>query len=156
MKPIYALTAWQPWASLIVHGRKAVENRSWEPGSRVRPGDLIAIHAGTRRDPREWEAAARIAAELGSCRRFEALDLDVYSAPYGAIVGVATLDEVRSTARGDDSWFFGPLGWYLRDAVPFKTPVACKGAQGLWLPDEATVERMRVEWCRATQKAVAA
>jgi hypothetical protein len=153
VKPIVALTVWQPWASLIAHGRKAVENRSWEPDARLRPGDLVAIHAGTKKDLAQWDAAIKIAGELTSCGRFEALDIDLYSAPYGAIVGVATLDEVRSTPRGDDPWFFGPIGWYLRDAVAFKAPIRCAGSQGLWRPDTATVERMRVEWCRATQRA---
>lgn len=42
---IPTITLWQPWASLIVHGHKTIETRSW-PAPRSLVGRRIAIHAG--------------------------------------------------------------------------------------------------------------
>lgn len=41
-------------------------------------------------------------------------------------------------------WFFGPVGYVLRDVRALETPVYCRGWQGFWtLPDDA--ERAVVE-----------
>ena len=40
-----AITLHQPWASLIAHGVKTIETRSWAPPRRL-IGQRIAIHAG--------------------------------------------------------------------------------------------------------------
>ena len=40
-----ALTLHQPWASLIAHGVKSIETRSWAPPQSL-VGQRIAIHAG--------------------------------------------------------------------------------------------------------------
>lgn len=44
---IYALTIWQPWASLIAIGAKPYEFRSWPPPAYL-VGKRLAIHAGAR------------------------------------------------------------------------------------------------------------
>ena len=41
---IAGLTIRQPWASLIAHGPKRTENRTWLPD--LEPGEFLAIHAG--------------------------------------------------------------------------------------------------------------
>lgn len=150
-----ALTVWQPWAGLLARGTKRVENRTWAPRPcELRPGDYVAIHAGVKYDRDSWALAIGLKKELEPLGRWtvdrEALwplrgtrpnpDGDPEDAtPYGAIIGVAVLDEVRSIARtlrdarGEyaDPFFFGPVGWYLRAPVPI-APVWCKGAKGLW------------------------
>ena len=45
---MYTLTLWEPWASLIAHGYKWEETRSW-PVPTAHVGTRIAIHAGQRR-----------------------------------------------------------------------------------------------------------
>lgn len=40
-----ALTLTQPWASLMAHGEKRVETRSWWPPATLPRGEWIAIHA---------------------------------------------------------------------------------------------------------------
>lgn len=47
MRKMQALTIWQPWASLIVHGFKRIENRTWAPPADL-VGTTIAIHAGKK------------------------------------------------------------------------------------------------------------
>ena len=134
-----ALTIWQPYAGLIVAGVKPVENRTWAPP--CKPGTRIAIHAGSKRDVESWEHCIDMRAELeatGQWTRGETpWPINFKGAPYSAIIGVATLDEVRREPRGDDPWWVGPVGWYFRDPVAIQ-PVPCKGAQGLWsLPADA-------------------
>lgn len=47
-----AITIWQPWASLIVHGVKHYETRGWYTGYR----GPIAIHAAAKKvTKKEWE-----------------------------------------------------------------------------------------------------
>jgi hypothetical protein len=55
----YALSLKQPWATLLVHGLKTVEVRSWPTRQRGR----VLIHAARLPDPRP-EAWARLPPEL--------------------------------------------------------------------------------------------
>ena len=155
-----ALTVWQPFAGLLVAGTKPVENRTWPPRG-VRPGERLMIHAGARYEEGAWVWVYQLAEKLRTSGRWQVHrsppwplggakpnpDADPAGAtPYKAIVGVVTLDEVRRSARGDDPWFEGPVGGYVRDPVPIE-PVWCNGAQGLWRPSPAVVAgvRARVE-----------
>lgn len=40
---MYALSLWDPWATLWVHGQKKVETRSWKPS--FAPPFVLAVHA---------------------------------------------------------------------------------------------------------------
>lgn len=162
---IRALTILQPWASLIAHGPKRIENRTWEP-PRSLVGAYLAIHAGKRIDPESWEGAADTATgaklELPVIEGLlDAEDLDAragggnkhrqkYAAaavPYGAVVAVARL--VGTVRASSDTWFCGPVGWQLADVVALREPVPCNGAQGLWeLPPEVRA-RVRAQYMEA-------
>ena len=115
------------------------------------------IHAGTKFDASAWEYVYDLARKLkasGRWREFRSApwplsgtrpnpDADPEgTTPYGAIVGVVTLDEVRKVARGDDPWFNGPIGWYVRDPVPIK-PVWCGGSRTLWSPSSAVIDEVK-------------
>lgn len=167
---ILALTLIQPWASLIVAGPKRVENRTWRPNP-LRPGDYLAIHAGTwhtrRGGPIEgWAAALEIArerglfAELPLLANYETIVTGergrLYAArcnhyletavPYGAVVGVARLVAVETEApAAGDPWWYGPLGWRLGDVTPIE-PVSCRGAQGLWTMPDDVYAAVRARW----------
>lgn len=59
---------------------------------------------------------------------------DVTIAEYGieAIVGVG--GEIEPNQR---RWFFGPVGYVLRDVIALPKPIQCRGYQGFWtLPEE--------------------
>jgi hypothetical protein len=59
MTPTHALSLKQPWAALLVHGRKTIEVRNWPTPRRGR----ILIHAARIPDPRP-EAWAHLPPEL--------------------------------------------------------------------------------------------
>lgn len=102
-----ALSIRQPWAWLIVHGHKDVENRTWRTDVR---GDLL-IHAGKAIDTEGYDWVQRTFPEIRLPRQFD----------LGGIVGQAVLtDCVQSLAS---PWFFGPHGLVLRNAksLPFMT-----------------------------------
>lgn len=160
---IRALTVIQPWAHLIVHGPKRVENRDWPPHG-MAAGDYLAIHAGKKVDADCWAGAVDTALAADLLGSLPLLD-DLLKVParqrgerfgqrrayveracaYSAVVGVARLAGVERANPGGDPWWFGSVGWRLEDVVAIE-PVPCPGKQGLWeLPPEvyATV---RARW----------
>jgi hypothetical protein len=100
----YALSLKQPWAALLVHGRKTIEIRRWPTARRGR----ILIHAARVPDDRP-EAWALVPAELQATARLT-----------GGIIGAGTLDgcltyrtvEAFAADRlrhlNDPAWFAGP------------------------------------------------
>lgn len=122
---IFALTIRQPWASAIVLGHKAIENRTWRPAACRLPMRL-AIHAGKRVDQAGLEFIARMGIVLPEL-------------PTSAILAVVTVEQIVD--RSDDPWFHGPLGWVLRD-IHRVWPIPCDGQQGLWLPPAQVLRRL--------------
>jgi hypothetical protein len=117
-----ALTIGQPYAHLIATGQKPIENRTWFTNHR----GLLAIHAGKSRD---W---------------LDSGEDDVSMMAFGAIVAVARIvaclpkpDRVipswgRWTHLIDHEHANGPWCWVLENVRRLNTPIACRGAQGLW------------------------
>jgi uncharacterized protein (UPF0264 family) len=102
--PTFALSLKQPWATLLVHGRKTIEVRRWAAPRRGR----VLIHAS--RTPDERPAAwARLPAEL---RDFARLG--------GGIVGEATLTDCL-TYRDRDA-FAADRDRHLNDPAWFRKP----------------------------------
>lgn len=113
------LSVRQPWAWLIVHGPKDIENRSWRRSYR----GPIGIHASVTMYPRDYHDAAAYALARGVTVP------DPGDLTFGAIVGLATV-----TDWVDDSpspWFDGLYGLVLADRRPI-TPIPARGMQGLW------------------------
>ena len=128
---IKTITLWQPWASLVAHGAKHYETRSWSTNYR----GWLAIHAAKRK-PEGFTVAAQVLAEVGYTSWGEM--------PTGAVVAVARLSDVNST---DDRAFIeslseqerafgdyspGRYAWKLEDARRLEEPIAVAGKQGLW------------------------
>ncbi len=156
-----ALTLTQPWSGLVASGIKRIENRSRLMIRREDFGIPFAIHASRVIDLDVYGRIEAIAPELaGAHQPWRALSL--YTS---AVIGVATIDRVLrardghqgvllaidATARevdlGDQArWFFGPVGYVLRDIRALTKPVACRGWQGFWtLPNDvegAVVEQL--------------
>lgn len=163
-RPIRALTILQPWAHLIVHGRKRVENRSWEPAARgLRVGDYLAIHAGMRFDLGSWEGAYETMPDDEAPELRRLVESAVFSVPqragrelvatrvaYGAVVGVARLADVEDEAPEDEAYWCGPWGWRL-DEVQAIEPVPCRGAQGLWALPPEVLATVRDRWSAASK-----
>lgn len=127
-----ALSIRQPWAHLIIHGGKDIENRSWATSLRGR----FLVHAakgGT------WADHFDV---LAYCTRFT-LPLPPYrdDLQRGGIIGsVELVDCVR---HSQSPWFMGDVGFVLANPKPLPF-VPCKGRLGFFeVPDD--VARQIVE-----------
>ena len=136
-----ALSISQPWAWLIVHGDKRVENRRWLHAGQLAQarrvvGARFGIHAAKSYDGN---------APAGTPPRTEL--------PAGAIVGAATLDRVLTMAEAmadrelladQHRYMSGPVCLVLRDVVAIERPIPARGFLGFWaLTDEAAAELAR-------------
>lgn len=104
---VKALSIQQPWAWLIVTGKKDVENRSWPTDFRGR----FLVHAGRAFDMEGYRLIrSRTGMEMPEPDAFER----------GGIVGEAEI--VDCVRRSSSPWFSGPYGFVLRKArqVPFR------------------------------------
>ena len=101
----YALSIKQPWATLLVHGRKTIEVRRW-PTARRGP---ILIHAGLIADdrPEGWLHVPDELMEMASLR--------------GGIIGSAYLDGCIDYRSLDD--FVKDQGSHLNEPAWYESPV---------------------------------
>jgi len=133
------LSLLQPWASLVVTGRKKIETRRWTTAYR---GPLL-IHASMGRKGALIAAAPPVS---GYIPEFDRL-------PFGAVIGKAMLTDIISFTAEDfldeqigsltleekafGEYAPGRYGWVLEDAVQFSCPVPARGAILLWdFPEE--------------------
>lgn len=107
-----AISIRQPWAWLIIHGGKDIENRSWRTSFRGRV--LVHAAAGMTRD--EWISAWGFARGTGADRKAFDAGLAMSNIDRGGIVGsVYIADCVTESAS---RWFTGPFGFVLRNPHP--------------------------------------
>lgn len=118
-----AISIRQPWASLIVHHGKDIENRDWASKHR---GPLL-IHAAATRKADEWWAAIELCNRIGI--KFAELGLKPSSVPMGGIIGMANM--VGCVERSGSPWFVGRFGFELADVKPLPF-MALKGQLGLF------------------------
>jgi hypothetical protein len=154
-----AITVTQPWAGLIAAGVKLVENRPRPIVKREDFGQPFAIHASRVIDEPTYWRIAEIAPDLTVYD--EELRHSVWCEPSwvdlsritSAVIAVATIDRVVQLYSGlaktadiidlgdQDRWFFGPVGYVLRDVRALATPVPCRGWQGFWtLPGDVAAK----------------
>lgn len=126
----YAITLKNPWAHLIAHYGKDIENRSWMPWEGV---DTLLIHAGKSWD-HQW------------------LRTDGPQPYTSAIVAVADLAFACNASLHRDAIVCacgpsaqpGQCHWKLANVRALAAPVPANGRQGLWRPspdDLAAVAR---------------
>jgi hypothetical protein len=102
---VYALSLKQPWATLLVYGRKTIEVRRWPTARRGQ----VLIHAARVPDPRA-EAWALLPEELK-----EAAQLSGGIIGAGELIGCIPYRDQkmfaadRSLHLNDPSWFQGPV-----------------------------------------------
>ena len=123
-----ALSIRQPWAWLIVHGGKDIENRSWHTKFRGR----FLVHASAGMTLAEYQNAYQFCLESGAM-------LPPFAYPEfddlrrGGIIGSVEL--VDSVDASDSPWYMGAKGFVLRDPkpLPFRS---LKGRLGFFeVPD---------------------
>lgn len=127
----YALSLKQPWAALLVHGRKTIEIRRWPTTIRGR----VFIHAARGRDKRE-EASNLVWSEWK-----RDWDLGETTHAHRCIIGVGTLVACRAYHTpesfvadqprhlNDPSWFQPPVlyGFEFTDLALISPPISCPG-----------------------------
>jgi activating signal cointegrator 1 len=130
------LSLHQPWASLLVAGRKRFLIKTWQ--TRKQPG-TIAIHASNLMTPKgklacTTEPIKSILAELGFT--------DWLALPRGKVIGTAELVEVtgasETLAKATDEQRQlsglerGSPAWIFKDARALAEPFKVRGWQGLF------------------------
>lgn len=126
-----ALSLTQPWAWLVVHGGKDIENRTWNTKFR---GEFL-IHAAKGMTKADYSSAFLFAHQVGGAPlahripRHEDLDR-------GGIIGVAELFNVQPPrahheARSDAWHMREQYGFRLRNVRPLPF-LPCKGALSFW------------------------
>lgn len=129
------LTVRQPWAHLIAHGAKRIENRSRPTSYR---GPLV-VHAGLRPDDLDDDELAALYPPGTD------LDALVEAMAWGAAVAVGDLyDCVPYAAVANDPYACGPWCWLLRDVRPLRSPIPCRGHLALVrVPDDLAARLAR-------------
>ena len=100
----YALSLKQPWAALLVHGRKSIEVRRWATARR----GLVLIHAARVPDARP-EAWARVPPELREAAKLT-----------GGIIGAADLTGIKAYRSAEA--FVADRARHLNDPSWFQPP----------------------------------
>ena len=135
-----ALSIRQPWASLIIHGFKDIENRPWRTKFRGK----FLIHAALKQDmemKRNLDLYLHGIGEPGSFLNPENRRIQEMADAWpdialkmcvGGIVGEAEI--VDCVTESSSPWFQGKFGFVLKNArpLPFQP---CKGRLGFFTPD---------------------
>lgn len=104
-----ALSIRQPWAWLIIHGGKDIENRCWPTNLRGR----VLVHAAKGMTRHEYDDVADLLLD----DRFGVDVMPTFKAVQrGGIIG--SVEIVDCVTASDSPWFFGPYGFVLRDPKP--------------------------------------
>lgn len=118
----------QPWASLIAHGIKDIENRTWKcPKKYI--GQRVLIHASSGKGVRTWSYNQDDELRKDRTVYFNCV-YDMF--PKGAIISsVVIADCVRNHPS---VWAEkGCWNWVLKDVVLFDKPIMnVKGKLGFW------------------------
>jgi len=115
-----ALSIRQPWAWLIAHGHKDIENRKWKTKFR----GTFAIHTGKAVDMCAIDSPPDAIYSRGLGLEFELANM-----PVGGIVGVAQI--TTCVGHSDSEWFDGPWGFEIVNARPIEF-IPCPGRLGFF------------------------
>lgn len=115
----------QPWAWLILHGGKDIENRDWPTKRRGR----VLVHAAKGMTLDEWGSAWTFSHGTGANPKAHAAGLTAKTIERGGIVG--SVEIVDCVEDSDSRWFMGRYGFVLRDPRPLPF-VPWKGALGFF------------------------
>ena len=123
--PTHALTLRQPWAHLVIHGNKDVENRSWDfPKPRI--NQWIWLHAG-----KAYESGIS--------------DIPKTEMTFAAIIGAVKFK--GSSLDHPSEWAIdGQYHWAISAKIALPKPVPCKGDLGFWLPSSEVQHQLSKEW----------
>jgi hypothetical protein len=109
-----AISVRQPWAWLIMHGGKNIENRDWPTKVRGR----VLIHASKGCTYEEYESALITArgARKGVLDEGQLTMPSIKTIERGGIIG--SVEIVDCVSDSPSPWFFGRFGFVLRNPIP--------------------------------------
>lgn len=109
-----ALSIRQPWAWLIIHGGKDIENRSWPTRLRGR----FLVHAAKGMTGEEYCDGLEFAMRVGDIRllRDFPTSQEMQQNWCGGIIGSVELVDCVDTS--DSPWYMGEKGFVLRNPCP--------------------------------------
>jgi hypothetical protein len=125
-----ALSILQPYAWLIVTGKKDIENRTWWTSYR----GPVLIHAGKNYPKRDYADDSDCYADYPESRE----------AMIGGIVGIATI--AGCVKASESRWFNGPYGFTLKDARQFPALVPMRGALGFFDVPPEVLAQLPADW----------
>lgn len=123
-----AITIKQPWASLIVHGIKDIENRTW-PCPKKYIGQRVLIHASMK-GANFWDSpvSGRVDEFL---RKISKSGTDWSKYPFGSIIG--SVEIVDCVQNHPSVWAEkGVYNWVLANPILFAKPIPAKGKLSFW------------------------
>ena len=124
-----AITIKQPWASLIVHGIKDIENRNWRTNFRGR----VLIHSSAKGDIAKFGC-------LQPNQRLKVLNTPISricfnDLPFGSIIG--SVEIIDCVQNHPSIWADkGVYNWVLANPILFPEPIPAKGKLSLWEYDK--------------------
>lgn len=138
-----ALTIYEPWATLLVKGKKQFETREWQRNYR----GLLAIHSGKQSvDIEDYPLG------LSEILDDSKITQDNLNNNKGKIIAIATLKEIHlmtdkfineqsELERLTGFWEPRRFAWELTNIKPLPQPIAARGMPGLWtVPDNIYVQ----------------
>ena len=108
------LSVRNPWAYLLIHGPKDIENRSWKPSPKHY--GTIAIQAATNKA----KGFKAIRTEIEA----RGIPLDPEKFVFGAIIGTVELYDCVESSESE--WFTGPYGLLVRNPIALPEPIPYK------------------------------
>lgn len=133
------ISIWQPWASLVIHGLKFFETRTW-PAPPALMGVELGIAATKNVTPEQRDAYVdpdfQFFYEQSGLEPLEEL-------PRGVLLGTVTLhsvelitedflEDITHEERAFGYHVPGNYAWRLRDPKRLTTPVPIRGKQGIF------------------------
>ncbi len=131
-----AITIKQPWASLIVHGIKNIENRSWQTNFCGR----VLIHSSAKGDIAKFGC-------LQPNQRLKVLNTPMSricfnDLPFGSIIG--SVEIVDCVQNHPSIWADkGVYNWVLTNPILFPEPIPAKGKLSFW--DYLGIKEVKIE-----------
>lgn len=140
---MWALTVLQPYAWMMIHGSKDIENRSWVNAilnHLITRGEPFAVHAGLSMT----RVYYREAVEFAKAQDPELVVPRIDELVLGALLGTVVPTQIYRPEdwTPDRRWHMpDQYGWQLEDRTTLPRYVPAKGKQGFWTVDDALLGR---------------
>jgi hypothetical protein len=136
---IRAISIKQPWANLIVMGKKDIVNRSWK--MKINEDickNWLLVHASTKYEiMKEVRIEIKEEIEKYECKKF----------PRSAIIGLMHINRIeeRKIKERNNIWAIGSKYWHIDAVLNFKNPIYVKGNINFWNPEEKIHNKLKQE-----------